>query len=199
MNRRIELSVFSNVEPLLPREFIKLVVAASQNLSPTEVIKLETTRKYIRDSVSILSQVLGVDKRTPYKWGNSLNFEEIPEHHKIALGYAKAAHIHKNFAVSIADGLYDVPVIEAGEFLEDVFGLSNLSKKQALKAVSNPAFRCKCKKVLAFILRLNERTVDSWGTDMYFDKMPEKYQAVLGYALAAAKTPIKADFFDMAA
>jgi hypothetical protein len=193
---KIQINTIENIQPIDAKQFIRLVTAASQGISVESVKKQEQeqSRKYMRDGVTILSQALAIDKKTVYGWGDNINYAGMPGHHKLALGYAKAANVHNNFAVSIMEELYEAPEISGGEFLEELFGLSSLSKRQCLKAASRPDFRFQCKKILAHVLQINERTVDAWGSDMYFEAMPEKYGIILGYALMAVKSPIIAEF-----
>jgi hypothetical protein len=61
----------------------------------------------------------------------------------------------------------------------------NLQRLAMELTVSHANFRATCVKTLTQILHIGTKSVQDWGQDMSFHKMPKIHKYTLGYALAA--------------
>jgi hypothetical protein len=71
--------------------------------------------------------------------------------------------------------------MDAWTFCDRWFGIDQLSPAEQDKTRSRRGYRAQCVRVVAAVLRLQESTVDEWGTKL--ERMPENpHQAALSYA-----------------
>jgi hypothetical protein len=175
---------------LEPRLFLRYCFGIAQ-LSPPELLEEETDSQYRKKGITVLCAVLGVQRPTVRKWGSDLNFDGIPNYCKVSLGYIHAAEIIPNQLNSILTGEYNAPEVDAQTFLEKIL-LEGLTEKQILQTVSHANFRATCVKTLTQVLHIGTKSVQDWGQDMSFHKMPKIHKHTLGYALAAISKSSKA-------
>ncbi len=177
-------------ERLEPRQFLRHCFGIAE-LSPPELLEEETDSQYRKKCITVLCAVLGVQRPTVRKWGSDLNFDGIPNYCKVSLAYIHAAEIIPNQLKSILRGEYSAPEVDAQTFLEKIL-LEGLTEKQILQTVSHANFRATCVKTLTQVLHIGTKSVQDWGQDMSFHKMPKIHKHTLGYALAAISKPSKA-------
>lgn len=108
----------------------------------------------------------------------------MPNYCKVALAYIHAAEIVPTQLRSILKGEYSTPLVNAQTFLEKIL-LEGLTEQQVLQTVSHANFRATCVKTLTQVLHIGTKSVQDWGQDMSFRKMPKIHKHTLGYALAA--------------
>ena len=168
---------------LEPRQFLRHCFGIA-SLSPPELLEEETDSQYRRKCITVLCAVLGVQRPTVRKWGSDLNFDGIPNYCKVSLAYIHAAEIVANQLHSILRGEYNAPQVDAQTFLEKIL-LEGLTEQQVLQTVSHANFRTTCVKTLTQVLHIGTKSVQDWGQDMSFRKMPTIHKHTLGYALAA--------------
>ncbi|NMG08774.1 hypothetical protein [Brasilonema sp. UFV-L1] len=177
-------------EGLEPRQFLRHCFGIA-SLSPPELLEEETDSQYRKKSITVLCAVLGVQRPTVRKWGSDLNFDGIPNYCKFALAYIHAAEIVPKELKSILQGEYSAPKVDAQTFLEKIL-LYGLTEQQVLQTVSHANFRTTCVKILTQVLHIGTKSVQDWGQDMSFRKMPTIHKHTLGYALAAISKSSKA-------
>ncbi|ALF54904.1 hypothetical protein ACX27_22070 [Nostoc piscinale CENA21] len=175
---------------LEPRQFLRYCFGIAE-LSPPELLEEETDSQYRKKCITVLCAVLGVQRPTVRKWGSDLNFDGIPNYCKISLAYIHAAEIVPNQLNSILTGEYNAPEVNAQTFLEKIL-LEGLTEQQRLQTVSHANFRATCVKTLTQVLHIGTKSVQDWGQDMSFHKMPKIHKHTLGYALAAISKSSKA-------
>ncbi|MCC5599749.1 hypothetical protein [Nostoc favosum] len=177
--------IFKNLpkEGLEPRQFLRYCFGIAE-LSPGELLEEETDSQYRKKCITVLCAVLGVQRPTVRKWGSDLNFDGIPNYSKVSLAYIQAAEIVPNQLKSILRGEYNAPEVDAQAFLEKIL-LEELTEQQILQTVSHANFRTTCVKTLTQVLHIGTKSVQDWGQDMSFHKMPKIHKHTLGYALAA--------------
>ncbi|BAY19876.1 hypothetical protein NIES21_57460 (plasmid) [Anabaenopsis circularis NIES-21] len=175
---------------LEPRQFLRYCFGIAE-LSPPELLEEETDSQYRKKCITVLCAVLGVQRPTVRKWGSDLNFDGIPNYCKISLAYIHAAEIIPNQLKSILTGEYNAPEVNAQTFLEKIL-LEGLTEQQILQTVSHANFRATCVKTLTQVLHIGTKSVQDWGQDMSFHKMPKIHKHTLGYALAAISKSSKA-------
>lgn len=172
-------------EGLEPRQFLRYCFGITE-LSPKELLEEETDSQYRKKCITVLCGVLGVQRQTVRKWGGDLNFEGMPNYCKVALAYIHAAEIVPIELKSILKGEYNAPQVDAQTFLEKIL-LYGLTEQQVLQTVSHANFRATCVKTLTQVLHIGTKSVQDWGQDISFRKMPKIHKHTLGYALAAIK------------
>lgn len=177
-------------EGLEPRQFLRYCFGLA-SLSPPELLEEETDSQYRKKCITVLCAVLGVQRPTVRKWGSDLNFDGIPNYCKVSLAYIHAAEIIPNQLKSILRGEYKAPEVDAQTFLEKIL-LEGLTEQQVLQTVSHANFRATCVKTLTQVLHIGTKSVQDWGQDMSFRKMPTIHKHTLGYALAAISKSSKA-------
>ncbi|NMF65739.1 hypothetical protein DP113_33085 (plasmid) [Brasilonema octagenarum UFV-E1] len=177
-------------EGLKPRQFLRHCFGIA-SLSPPELLEEETDSQYRRKCISVLCAVFDVQRPTVRKWGSDLNFDGIPNYCKFALAYIHAAEIVPKELKSILQGEYSAPLVDAQTFLEKIL-LYGLTEQQVLQTVSHANFRATCVKTLTQVLHIGTKSVQDWGQDMSFRKMPTIHKHTLGYALAAISKSSKA-------
>jgi len=170
-------------ERLEARQFLRHCFGIAE-LSPPELLEEETDSQYRKKCITVLCAVLGVQRPTVRKWGSDLNFDGIPNYCKVSLAYIHAAEIVPNQLNSILTGEYNAPEVDAQTFLEKIL-LEGLTEKQILQTVSHANFRATCVKTLTQVLHIGTKSVQDWGQDMSFHKMPKIHKHTLSYALAA--------------
>ncbi|BAU04451.1 MULTISPECIES: hypothetical protein [Nostocales] len=175
---------------LEPRQFLRYCFGIAE-LSPPELLEEETDSQYRKKCITVLCAVLGVQRPTVRKWGSDLNFDGIPNYCKASLAYIHAAEIIPNQLKSILTGEYNAPEVDAQTFLEKIL-LEGLTEQQILQTVSHANFRATCVKTLTQVLHIGTKSVQDWGQDMSFHKMPKIHKHTLGYALAAISKSSKA-------
>ena len=177
--------IFKNLpkESLEPRQFLRHCFGMAE-LSPPELLEEETDWQYRKKCITVLCAVLGVQRPTVRKWGSDLNFDGIPNYCKVSLAYIHTAEIVPKQLHSILRGEYNAPSVNAQTFLEKIL-LQGLSEQQVLQTVSHANFRATCVKTLTQVLHIGTKSVQDWGQDMSFHKMPKIHKHTLGYALAA--------------
>ena len=175
---------------LEPRLFLRYCFGIAE-LSPPELLEEETDSQYRKKCITVLCAVLGVQRPTVRKWGSDLNFDGIPNYCKVSLAYIHAADIVPNQLNSILTGEYNAPEVDAQTFLEKIL-LEGLTEKQILQTVSHANFRATCVKTLTQVLHIGTKSVQDWGQDMSFHRMPKIHKYTLGYALAAISKSSKA-------
>ena len=168
---------------LEPRQFLRHCFGIA-SLSPPELLEEETDSQYRRKCITVLCAVLGVQRPTVRKWGSDLNFDGIPNYCKVSLAYIHAAEIVPNQLHRILRGEYNAPEVDAQTFLEKIL-LEGLTEQQVLQTVSHANFRATCVKTLTQVLHIGTKSVQDWGQDISFRKMPKIHKHTLGYALAA--------------
>lgn len=177
-------------EGLEPRQFLRHCFGIAK-LSHPELLEEETDSQYRKKSITVLCAVLGVQRPTVRKWGSDLNFHGIPNYCKVTLAYIYAAEIVPFELKSILQGEYSAPLVDAQTFLEKIL-LYGLTEQQVLQTVSHANFRTTCVKTLTQVLHIGTKSVQDWGQDMSFRKMPTIHKHTLGYALAAISKSSKA-------
>ncbi|MBD2497539.1 hypothetical protein [Nostoc sp. FACHB-280] len=170
-------------ERLEPRQFLRHCFGIAE-LSSGELLEEETDSQYRKKCITVLCAILGVQRPTVRKWGSDLNFDGIPNYCKFTLAYIHAAEIVPNQLNSILTGEYNAPEVDAQTFLEKTL-LEGLTEKQILQTVSHANFRATCVKTLTQVLHIGTKSVQDWGQDMSFHKMPKIHKHTLSYALAA--------------
>ncbi|BAY80312.1 hypothetical protein NIES25_68000 (plasmid) [Nostoc linckia NIES-25] len=175
---------------LEPRLLLRYCFGIAE-LSPPELLEEETDSQYRKKCITVLCAVLGVQRATVRKWGSDLNFDGIPNYCKVSLAYIHATEILPNQLNSILTGEYNAPEVDAQTFLEKIL-LEGLTEKQILQTVSHANFRATCVKTLTQVLHIGTKSVQDWGQDMSFHKMPKIHKHTLGYALAAISKSSKA-------
>ncbi|OCQ93489.1 hypothetical protein BCD64_00915 [Nostoc sp. MBR 210] len=170
-------------ERLEPRQFLRHCFGIAE-LSSGELLEEETDSQYRKKCITVLCAILGVQRPTVRKWGSDLNFDGIPNYCKFTLAYIHAAEIVPNQLNSILTGEYNAPEVDAQTFLEKIL-LEGLTEKQILQTVSHANFRATCVKTLTQVLHIGTKSVQDWGQDMSFHKMPKIHKHTLSYALAA--------------
>lgn len=175
---------------LEPRQFLRHCFGIA-SLSPPELLEEETDSQYRKKCITVLCAIFDVQRPTVRKWGSDLNFDGIPNYCKFALAYIHAAEIVPKELRSILRGEYNAPQVDAQTFLEKIL-LEGLTEQQVLQTVSHANFRTTCVKTLTQVLHIGTKSVQDWGQDMSFRKMPKIHKHTLGYALAAISKSSKA-------
>jgi hypothetical protein len=177
---------------LEPRQFLRYCFGIAE-LSTEHLLEEETDSQYRKNCITVLSSVFNIERATVRNWGNDLNFEGIPNYCKIGLAYIYATGISSNTISccchlqqipNILKGDYIPPLVEAQTFLETIL-LNGLSEQQKVRVVSHSEFHKTCIKTLTQVLHVGTRSVQKWGQDISFSKMPRIHKHTLGYALAA--------------
>lgn len=178
---QIKILPYQNVEP---RVFLRYCFGIDR-LSPEEALEEETSFDYCTKSVRLLSTILGLQKKTIRDWGQSPNFEGIPQHARITCNYALMALSREALNKIIYSGSH-APSVTAKQFIEEVF-LKDLSPSDRLKIVSSTKFRGQCFALISKTLKVSKRTIYDWGSDIELKCMPKHYKHTLAYALATYK------------
>jgi hypothetical protein len=170
-------------EGLEPRQFLRHCFGID-NLTPAELLEEETDSQYRKKCITIFCAIFDIQRATVRKWGSDLNFEGMPNYCKIALAYIHAAEIMPCQLKSILKSEYNPPEVDTQTFLEKIL-LDGLTEQQILQSVSHANFRTTCVKTLTQVLHIGTKSVQDWGQDMSFRKMPRIHKHTLAYALAA--------------
>jgi hypothetical protein len=170
-------------EGLEPRQFLRHCFDIAE-LTPEQLLEEETGSQYRKKCITVLCAIFDVQRPTVRKWGSDLNFDGIPNYCKVSLAYIHAAEIVANQLHSILRGEYNAPQVDAQTFLEKIL-LEGLTEQQVLQTVSHANFRTTCVKTLTQVLHIGTKSVQDWGQDMSFRKMPTIHKHTLGYALDA--------------
>ena len=170
-------------EGLEPRQFLRHCFGIAE-LTPSELLEEETDSQYRKKCISVFCAIFDIQRATVRKWGSDLNFEGMPKYCRIALAYIYAAQILPRQLGSILRGDFVPPSVDAQTFLEKVL-LDGLTEQEILQTVSHANFRGTCVKTLTQVLQIGTKSVQDWGQDMSFSKMPRIHKQTLGYALAA--------------
>ncbi|WP_414622794.1 hypothetical protein [Calothrix sp. CCY 0018] len=168
---------------LEPRQFLRHCFGIAE-LTPSELLEEETDSQYRKKCITVLCAIFDIQRATVRKWGSDLNFEGMPKYCRVALAYIYAAQTAPHELGNILKGKYAPPSVDAQTFLEKVL-LNGLSEQQVLQAVSHANFRGTCVQTLTQVLHIGTKSVQDWGQDMSFRKMPQIHKHTLGYALAA--------------
>ncbi|PAX45805.1 hypothetical protein [Brunnivagina elsteri] len=168
---------------LEPRQFLRHCFGIAE-LTPAELLEEETDSQYRKKCITILCAIFDIQRATVRKWGSDLNFEGMPNYCKIALAYIDTAEIMPRQIKNILKGEYNPPEVDAQTFLEKIL-LDGLNEQQILQTVSHANFRATCVKTLTQVLHIGTKSVQDWGQDMSFRKMPRIHKHTLAYALAA--------------
>jgi hypothetical protein len=170
-------------EGLEPRQFLRHCFGIAE-LTPAELLEEETDSQYRKKCITIFCAIFDIQRATVRKWGSDLNFEGMPNYCKIALAYIQAAEVIPRQLKTILKGEYNSPEVDAQTFLEKIL-LDGLTEQQILQTVSHANFRTTCVKTLTQVLHIGTKSVQDWGQDMSFRKMPRIHKHNLAYALAA--------------
>ncbi|NJN07559.1 MAG: hypothetical protein HC815_06030 [Richelia sp. RM1_1_1] len=71
-------------------EFIEEILL--HGLLPSERLKVISSTKFRGQCFTLLSETLGVSKRTIYEWGRDIELPSMPHYHQHTLGYALIAY-----------------------------------------------------------------------------------------------------------
>ena len=182
MNQYNMLKILPN-QGLEPRQFLRYCFGIAE-LGAESLLEEETDSQYRKKCISVLSCIFDIERATVRKWGTDLNFEGMPNYCKIALAYFFTTGIKSNTVESILIGEYVPPIIEPQAFLEKIL-LDGLTEQQRVQTISHTGFHASCIKTFAQVLHVGARSVQKWGQDITFSKMPRIHKHTLGYALAA--------------
>ncbi|RUT01598.1 hypothetical protein DSM106972_066950 [Dulcicalothrix desertica PCC 7102] len=168
---------------LEPRQFLRYCFGIA-TLGAESLLEEETDSQYRKKCITVLSHVFNIEKATVRKWGTDLNFDGMPNYCKIGLAYIQSAQINSKIVETILNGEYVPPIIEPQIFLEKIL-LDGLSEQQRVQTISHTGFHASCIRTLTQVLHVGARSVQKWGQDITFSKMPRIHKHTLGYALAA--------------
>jgi hypothetical protein len=196
MNHYQTLKMLPN-QGLEPRQFLRYCFGIA-DLSPEELLEEETDSQYRKKCITVLCAIFDVQRPTVRKWGSDLNFEGMPNYCKIALAYIHAAEIVPHQLKSILKGEYSAPSVDAQTFLEKIL-IDGLTEQQVLQTVSHANFRATCVKTLTQVLHIGTKSVQDWGQDMSFRKMPQIHKHTLAYALAIISQAVSSKTWEKAA
>jgi hypothetical protein len=182
---------------LEPRQFLRHCFGIA-SFSPEELLEEETDSQYRKKCITLLCAIFDVQRPTVRKWGSDLNFEGMPNYCKIALAYIHAAEIMPHQLRNALKGEYNPPSVDPQTFLEKIL-LNGLTEQQVLQTVSHANFRATCVKTLTQVLHIGTKSVQDWGQDMSFRKMPQIHRHTLGYALAAISQTVSSKTWETAA
>ena len=175
------------------RQFLRHCFGIAE-LTPSELLEEETDSQYRKKCITVFCAIFDIQRATVRKWGSDLNFEGMPKYCRIALAYIYAAQIVPRQLGSILRGDFVPPSVDAQTFLEKVL-LDGLTEHEILQTVSHANFRSTCVKTLTQVLQIGTKSVQDWGQDMSFQKMPQIHKHTLGYALAAISQVSSTDAF----
>lgn len=168
---------------LEPRQFLRLCFGIA-SLSPELLLEEETRFQYSSACIKLLSGLLGVTKQAVRKWGNNPSFDKMPQHTKLTLAYINKCNLDRATINAIVKGKkYTPPSASAEIFLKKVF-FEGMTPAERLATVTHINFRPQCVKSLSQVLGIAPSTVQEWGQDISFRKMPKYHQHTLGYAIA---------------
>jgi hypothetical protein len=196
MNHYQTLKMLPN-QGLEPRQFLRYCFGIA-DLSPEELLEEETDSQYRKKCITVLCAIFDVQRPTVRKWGSDLNFEGMPNYCKIALAYIHAAEIVPRQLKSILKGEHNPPSVDAQTFLEKIL-IDGLTEQQVLQTVSHANFRTTCVKTLTQVLHIGTKSVQDWGQDISFRKMPQLHKHTLGYALAVISQAVSSKTWEKAA
>lgn len=168
---------------LEPRQFLRHCFGIA-DLTPAELLEEETDSQYRKKCITVLCAIFDIQRATVRKWGSDLNFDGMPNYCKITLAYIHAAGIVPYQLKTILKGEYQPPSVNAQIFLEKIL-LNGLTEQQILQTVSHANFRGTCIRTLTQVLHIGTKSVQDWGQDISFRKMPRIHRHTLAYALAA--------------
>ncbi|GJD19919.1 hypothetical protein RIVM261_048750 [Rivularia sp. IAM M-261] len=168
---------------LEPRQFLRHCFGIA-SLSTESLLEEETDSQYRKKCISVLSCIFDIERATVRNWGTDLNFDGMPNYCKAGLAYFFTTGIKSNTVETILIGEYVPPTVEAQTFLETVL-LDGLTEQQRVQTISRTGFHASCIKTLTQVLHVGARSVQKWGQDITFSKMPRIHKHTLGYALAA--------------
>ncbi|BAZ40523.1 hypothetical protein NIES4101_64840 [Calothrix sp. NIES-4101] len=168
---------------LEPRQFLRHCFGIA-DLTPAELLEEETDSQYRKKCITVLCAIFDIQRATVRKWGSDLNFDGMPNYCKITLAYIHTGGIMPYELNSILKGEYKPPSIDAQTFLEKIL-LNGLTEQQVLQTVSHANFRTTCIRTLTQVLHIGTKSVQDWGQDISFRKMPRIHKHTLAYALAA--------------
>lgn len=170
-------------QELEPRQFLRICFGIA-DLSPELLLEEETKFQYSSACIKLLSGLLGISKQAVRKWGNNPSFDKMPQHTRLTLAYINKCNLDKAIINAIVKGeQYTPPSATAEIFLKKVF-FEGMTPSQRLATVTHINFRPQCIKTLSQVLKIAASTVQEWGQDISFKKMPKYHQHTLGYALA---------------
>jgi hypothetical protein len=178
---------------LEPRQFLRHCFGIAE-LTASELLEEETDSQYRKKCITVFCTIFNIQRATVRKWGSDLNFEGMPKYCRISLAYIYAAQIVPRQLGSILRGDFVPPSVDAQTFLEKVL-LDGLTEQEILQTVSHANFRGTCVKTLTDVLQIGTKSVQDWGQNMSFQKMPQIHQHTLGYALAAISQVSSTDAF----
>ncbi|NJR19987.1 MAG: hypothetical protein HC785_32915 [Calothrix sp. CSU_2_0] len=170
-------------EGLEPRQFLRHCFGIAE-LTPAELLEEETDSQYRKKCITLLCAIFDIQRATVRKWGSDLNFDGMPNYCKISLAYIYTIGTMPRHLRSILKGEYNSPEVDAQTFLEKIL-LDGLTEQQILQTVSHANFRTTCIKTLTQVLHIGTKSVQDWGQDMSFCRMPQIHKHTLAYALAA--------------
>ena len=75
---------------IAPREFCRICFDIA-SLSPIDIADYETESDYRQKCIRLLAETLGLQECTIRAWGRDLNFQKMPDYHKLTLAYALQA------------------------------------------------------------------------------------------------------------
>ncbi len=168
---------------LEPRQFLRHCFGIAE-LGALCLLEEETDSQYRKKCISVLSCIFNIERATVRNWGSDLNFEGMPNYCKIGLAYIQSAQINSKIVETILNGEYVPPTVEPQVFLEKIL-LDGLTEQQRVQTISHTGFHASCIKTLTQVLHVGARSVQKWGQDITFSKMPRIHKHTLGYALAA--------------
>ena len=171
------------IQGLEPRQFLRHCFGIADN-SAERLLEEETDSQYRKKCISVLSCIFNIERATVRNWGTDLNFDGMPNYCKIGLAYIHEAGINSKIIESILKDEYTPPTVEPQTFLTIVL-LEGLTEQQRIQAISHTGFHASCIKTLTQVLHVGARSVQKWGQDITFSKMPRIHKHTLGYALAA--------------
>ena len=180
-------------EGLEPRQFLRHCFGIAK-LNPSELLGEETDSQYRKKCITVFCAIFDIQRATVRKWGSDLNFEGMPKYCRIALAYIYDAQVVPRQLGSILRGHFSPPSVDAQTFLEKVL-LDGLTEQEILQTVSHANFRGTCVKTLTEVLHIGTKSVQDWGQDMSFQKMPRIHNHTLGYALAAISRASSTDAY----
>jgi hypothetical protein len=161
-------------------------------------VELHIQSRSRKKCITVLCAIFDVQRPTVRKWGSDLNFEGMPNYCRIALAYIHAAEIMPHQLRNALKGEYNPPSVDPQTFLEKIL-LHGLTEQQVLQTVSHANFRATCVKTLTQVLHIGTKSVQDWGQDMSFRKMPPIHRHTLGYALAAISQAVSSKTWETAA
>lgn len=174
----------------LPRPFLRQLLIGEGH-TEVQYLTAEMQRGYRSQCAKSLSCLLGVSPATiRCGWGRTLDFESMPQHNQLTLGYIDAAGIATQNTKKIINGTYSPKLLNVQEFLEYALGLDNLDINEMKRRLSKSSFFGECARTLSTVMGFEYPTIILWGSDMSFQRMPPDHGRILYYASEAMKASI---------